>query len=261
MTETIAPPTPKWASAITSSASSSKPKSIMLYGLPGTRKTSIAGSIALAPQFKKVLMIDIDQGSEVYAQNPLLGNIDILLIDPLEANAKAKLDGVIHDITTTDYGYDAVILDTFDVAQDVAEKVFKATNPDPKNGFWVYGELGVWSDETIRKLHSSPFFTAIITCHSAETKTKSGGVRTLPRLSGSSKEAIAGIPSIVAYLEYGTHPETGERHLLATVGESDNLVSKNRYGLPPVIVDLDMPKLYNLISERVGKPAVTETAK
>lgn len=254
-------PRPKWASAITTPKETALPKSIFLYSPPGTRKTSISSSIAEVPGFNRVLMIDMERGAEVIAQNPLLRDrIDVLEIDPLESGAKAKLDAVIDDIYTNDYGYDAVILDTLDVAQDVAEKWFKANNPDPKNTFRIYGDLGVWTDEIVRKLHSAKHFTAIITCHSTEQKAESGAYRILPRLSGSSKDAIGGIFSIVAHLSYGNHPETGERHLLATVGESDTTIAKNRFGLNPVIVDLTMPKLYQLINERVGKPAPAQTA-
>lgn len=254
-------PRPKWAGAITTPKQDALPKSIYLHGSPGSRKTSTAASIALVPKVgERVLLIDVDFGSEVLAQNPLYNEIEILQIDPLEANAFNKLNAVIEDITTTDYGYTAVILDPLSIAQDVAEKHFKALyatagKGGQQDGFKIWGELGVWTDEIVRRLHTCPYFTAIVTCHSTESKAESGAHRILPKLSGSSKEAIASIPSIVMHLGFQNHPETGERHSIATLGDDDVIQSKNRYGLPPKAIDLDMPKLYSLINERVGKPA------
>lgn len=258
---TETPPRPKWATAVTTPKQDAMPKSIYIHGAPGSRKTSTAASISLVPKVgDRVLLVDVDFGAEVLAQNPLYSEINILPVDPLEAGAFDKLNYVINDITTNDYGYTAVILDPLSIAQDIAEKHFKALyatsgSNGKQDGFKIWGDLGVWTDEIVRKLHTCPFFTAIITCHSTEQKAESGAYRILPKLSGSSKEAIASIPSIVMHLGFQNHPETGERHSIATLGDSDVIQSKNRYGLPPQVVDLDMPKLYSLINERVGKPA------
>lgn len=247
-------PIPSFASFIQPPEQVGRPKSILLYATHGCRKTSIAGSIVLTPGFKKALFIDIDNGAEVLMSNPdtrkavMDGRLEVLQISSLDDDAFIKIGSVIDEITRIDFGYDAVILDTLDVAQDVAEKVIKKRYADSKNTFGVYGDLGVWTDEVVRKLHECPHFMSIITCHSKEQTLESGAHRILPRLSGSSKDAIGGIPSIVAYLEYQTDPDTAETHLVARVAESDVVISKNRYNLPPFLVDPDMPSLFAMIA-------------
>ena len=257
-------PKPAWASAFQTAITVAKPKSILLYGTHGTRKTSIASSIAKVAGFKRVLHIDIDNGTEVLGNDEGIvkriqdGSYNVLSINPLEPGAKKKFDAVIDDITTIDYGYDAVILDTLDIAQDVAEKAIKRIHEGSKNTFAVYGDLGIWTDETVRKLHDSPFFTSIITAHEKEVTLDDGSVRVVPRLSGSSKDAIGGIPSIVAHLGWEAHPETGDLHLVSTVGESSRYISKNRYNLPSQILDTDMIDLYSRIEK---KPATVAASK
>lgn len=258
-------PTPKWASALQTPKEVKLPKSILLYGMPGTRKTSVSASIGQVPKFGKILFIDIDQGAEVLAQREEFANVNVLTINSLESGAFAKLNAVIEDITTIDYGYSAVVLDTLDVAQDVAEKHFKAkyassSTSGKKDGFAIWGDLGEWTDEIVRKLHNSTFFTAVITAHAKEQTSESGAYRILPKLSGSSKDAIAAIPSIVGYLEHTSHPETGERHMVATVGESEKLVTKNRYGLPNQIIDLTLPSLYALIEKNTTSKTTNPAA-
>lgn len=246
---------PAWAASFQPAVSLGKPKSIFLYGTHGTRKTSISSSIAKVPGYERVLHIDVDNGTEVLANDSEIvkrvndGTYNILPINPLETGAKSKIDSILNDITTVDYGYDAVIFDTFDVAQDVAEKVFKAINKDSKNTFATFGDLGVWSDETMRKLHDCKFFTAVVTAHENTVTHDDGTVKVVPRLSGSSKEEIGGIPSISAYLKWQSHPDTGEKHLVWNLGENEKMVVKNRFMLPNQILDADMPALFNLIEK------------
>jgi hypothetical protein len=272
MTITVpTPPKPAWASAFQTIEEVGDPKSIFLYGTHGTRKTTIASSIYKVEGINRVLHIDIDQGAEALATDPVIraaikdGSYNVLPINSLEPNAKVKLDAIIEDVTTTDYGYDAVILDTLDVAQDVAEEVFEAMyatsgKGGKRDGFAVYGDLGVWTDKIVRKLHNCPFFVGVITAHEKENTAEDGTSRIQPRLSGSSKDAIGGIPSVVARLAFRTHPETGERALIATLGEDEKLITKQRYrdALPQHMRDITLPDLYERI--RADKPSTKPAA-
>lgn len=271
MSNVAALPKPSFAAFLQQPEEIGRPKSILLYGTHGTRKTSIAGSIIKTPGFNKVLFIDIDNGAEVLMNDPSVakavreGRLEVLQVSSLDKDAFAKIGAVVDEITTTNFGYDAVILDTLDVAQDVAEKHFKAiyanaASSGKKDGFAIWGELGVWTDEIVRRLHECPHLTAIITCHSKEQTLESGAHRILPRLSGSSKDAIGGIPSIVAYLEYQADPETNETHLVAHVAESEVVISKNRYSLPPFIIDPTMPMIFDLIADKTNNAVTSQAA-
>lgn len=253
-------PKPAWASAISTADKLGLPQSIFLYGVPGTRKTSIAASIIKVPEFTKVLFIDIDNGTSVLSNDPAFASIDVLKIDSLAPNAFDKLNSVIDDVTQNDYGYDAVILDTLSVAQDVAEKHFKAKfatagKGGKQDGFAIWGEIGVWSEDTVRKFQNTPYFTGIVTCHSSEKRSEAGVLEIKPKLSGSSKDSIGAIPDLVAYLSYAVHPETGEQHLAATTGTTEGLISKSRWNIPSVIIDFDLPSVYSLIQGKIATNA------
>jgi hypothetical protein len=271
MTITVpTPPKPSWLGAGAGRVKASgKPKSIMIYGKHGTRKTSIAGSIVGVPGVKRVLHIDIDNGTEVLYLRPEIaqhiydpeenpeGTYFIQPIASLDPNAKGQIEAIMKDITTTDYGYDAVIFDTLDVAQDVAEKAIKAQHAGSKNTFAVYGDLGLWTDELVRRLHECPYFTAVITAHEKENTNDDGVTTVTPRLSGSSKDAIGGIPSIVAHLGWAANPETGDLGLIATVGEHERYISKNRFDLPRQILNTSLPSIYKQIAANQSPVAAT----
>jgi hypothetical protein len=254
-------PTPPkgWMNAIETPKDVEAPKSVMIYGLPGTRKTTIAATIAQVPGIKKVLFIDIDSGTEVLARKAEFENIDIIRISALASDAEAKMSTIINDLCASNLGYDAVVLDTLDVAQDVAEGAGELLYANSgkggaRDGFAVYRHVGEWTNKIVRQLHECPFFVAVITCHSTEKVLESGATRITPRLSGSSKDTIGGIPSIVAYLEFRTDPE-GNRRLLASVGEQDDMITKNRFNLGDYVPELTMPELYRRIDAANAEPA------
>lgn len=243
---------PNWGAALETPVDSGPPNSVLLYGDPGSRKTTISATIAQVPGMNKVLFIDIENGTSVLSFDPAFAGIQILKVNPLDVDAKAKLDKIISDITTTDYGFDAVCLDTFDLAQDVAEKALKLEYAANDNKWAAYDELGVWSEKLAWSLHLCPHFVAILTSHADDKKQKDGSIKTLPRLSGKAASTIGGIFDLVAYLSYMEHPETKERHLVAIVGEADNMITKNRYRLQQSIPDFTMPVLYGLIAEKIN---------
>lgn len=258
--EIIAPALPKgWMNAIQTPKDVSLPKSVMIYGLPGTRKTTIAATIAQVPGIKRVLFIDVDSGTEVLARKKEFENVQIIQISALAEDAELKLTTIINDLCATDLGFDAVVFDALDIGQDIAERSAEALYASSgkggtRDGFGVYRYVGEWTDRIVRQLHECPFFVAIITCHSTEKVLESGATRILPRLSGSSKDTIGGIPSIVAYLEFRADPE-GNRRLLASVGEQDSMLTKNRFNLGDYIPELTMPELYRRIESANAAPA------
>ncbi len=275
-------PLPSFASAFTPAAQVGPPKSILLYGDTGTRKTSMVGELVKAGLFHKVLFIDIDNGSEVLFNDPEVyaavedGRITILPIDALAPDAFQKVDSAILEVAGVyrdpasnklyphpdipDYGYDLVVLDTLNIAQDVAANHFIATTFSEKtgkpDGLAAWGRIGIWTDQIARLLHNTSRFVGIIAMHPREVEGKTGITKIKPKLSGGAKDTIATIPSVVAYLGYEKNPETNTVELTATLGQSELYDSKNRYKLPNKVHDFSLVKMYQMIDEgRTPAPA------
>lgn len=258
---TIETPTiakPAWATRITTPKQSGDPKSILLYGFPGRRKTTTAATIAQVPGIRKVLLVDFDNGAEALAKRDGVNGIDVLPISSLERNAFGQMNEVVDYYTHIETEYDAVIWDSIDIMQDIAERAFKKKYEGSKNTFAVYGELGEWTDSFVRAAHENPNAVHIFVAHAKEQTTETGAYRILPKLSGSSKESLAAIPSLVGYMEFATHPETNERHATMVVGESEKFVTKNRFELPHTLIDPTMPSIYAQI--RANNSAQKSTA-
>lgn len=215
------------------------PKTILLYGDAGRGKTWLAASAAEIAELSPVLLIDVEGGASAIARD--FKDVDVINVDTHE-----KLDIVINDLLTVKHKYKTVIIDTFGVAMDRAEKFFGEKPENKGNKFGKWGDLKIWANDVVRALHAAPFMSVIIT-HAEDQKDEStGAVKTVPNIPGGSKKDLPGIPDIIGYMTAQKKDDgTPERVLVVT--SSDRLVTKNRFNLPPVISEPSMKKIFALI--------------
>jgi hypothetical protein len=258
-------PMPSFAFAFSAPEQVGPPKSIMIYGEPGTWKTSIAGSYIKVPGVKRILYIDVDNGTEVFVNDPeiqaavLDGRIQILQIDKLHPQAFDMIDAAVKEILSQDFGYDAVVLDAMDVVQEIAVERFMATTFNDKGKLdsrAAWGEVSKWVSNIMWGLQNTTYFTGITVVHSKTEEEKTGATTIKPKFQGSIKDNVAGIPSLVAYVGFEKNAE-GKVELVAGLGKSDEYISKSRYSakVPDRIPNFDLPKLYALINSPAA-PAV-----
>lgn len=279
-------PLPSFAKAATPAASIGFPKSLLLYGDTGTRKTTMIAELIIAGIFKRAVIIDIDNGSETLMADPLIaaaiddGRIIVMSVDPvLDQHAFSKVDSIICEMagarhpvdqagkpiytkfeTIPDaptFDIDLLSLDTLNVFQDVAVKFFQSITLTPAgkpDTLAAWGAVGVYTDAIARLFQNTPRFTGAIAMHARTDTENTGKVSIKPKLSGGTKDSIATIPSLVAHLDFEANGDSGSTSLVATVGESEIYVTKNRYRLEPKIRDFNLVKLYSVIAEKIGKP-------
>ena len=256
-----------------------EPQFIELFAAAGKRKTSTAATIVEVPKYRdaKVLFIDIDKGATVLANNPAVkakiadGSFRIIQINRDDAGDPATgrppafgqltmLLGYKDPVTggwvqgqAFQRDYDIVILDTLDVAQEVAKDWFLAntfTDDGTKlNTMAGWGRIGDWTLGVAWALKNSTAL-GIALVHSKE-ESEGGAFKIKPALAGGAKDKLGGIPDLVAHLDFITDEgQDGATHLVASIGESGITETKNRWMLPPKLIDFTLPQLYELIEQR-----------
>jgi phage nucleotide-binding protein len=216
------------------------PKSILLYGDAGRGKTWLAGSISEVTGYEPTLLIDVEGGASAIARD--FKNVDVISITTHE-----QFTQVTAWLLSGKSKYKTVIIDTIGVVMDRAEKFFGEKPENQNNKFAKWGDLKNWANEIFRAMHTAPF-TSILIAHALDDKDEStGAIKTTAMLPGSFKSTLPSIPDIVGYLGV-ENTEDGPQRVLV-VGQSERLVTKNRFNLPPKIYQPTMANIIELINQ------------
>lgn len=284
----IALPVPSFAGSFDDPEETGPPKSLLFFGDTGTRKTSMIGALYKAGFFNKILVLNLDNSVEVLFTDAAVkagvkaGHIDIKTISEFAPDARQQVENVLLEVAgkwrapdesildnpnIPDYGYDLVVVDTLGILSNIGIKDFKKTTYNDAgnklDGRAAYGRLGPWNREMVKIIHDSNRFTGLFLSHVKETDPKAGPVKLVANVDGGFTGTLPSIPSVVGYLNWEKHPESGDVVLTATVGKSDIVTTKNRYSLPDKIYGFDIAAMYADIYTKIGLPlpaAATTTA-
>ena len=260
-----------WETETVNLASFGLPGSIMLHSEPGKGKTRAGASIIKVPGFNKVAILDIDNGTESLLNDPELaralaeGRIKIIKIDKTKPDAFARFHNLFWDLIANPRDFDAVIIDTMDVAQECAVNYYTSTTYNDAGSALdtrkAYGLIAKWTSDVLWALQNHAQLTGVTLVHTKTEEEKKTGVSTLkPKFAGSIRDNAAGIPSLVAYLTKETG-EDGVDHVIADIGGADGAIAKQRYSsfLPNRVEDFDLPKVYSLIRGETTAPTTATT--
>ncbi|KZE41414.1 AAA family ATPase [Microbacterium sp. T32] len=276
MTENVTQlPVPIWAADVAATEDFGEPGSILIHAEPGRGKSRAALTIAKVRGFERVAVLDIDNGTEVLLNDPELrqkyaqGLITIIKIDKTKPDAFVKFHNYFWDIINNGkaYGFNAFIIDTADVAQEVAAEWYLANTMNDSgtalDSRAAWGKVSEWTSKMLWALQNHPTMLGITVNHTKvdEKEAKKTGVSTLkPKYAGSVKDTAAGIPSIVIYMTKET-TEDGRTNIIADMGGDAGAISKQRYSsfLPNRLENFSMPLLYGLIRGEItldASPAI-----
>lgn len=231
-----------------------KPELILSYGQAGSGKSTLAATAADLPGVKHVLYLDTEGSSVgVLAKIKNADKIDVVRVDqhekPFEFVSTLLSDGkqgLFNHANKTKY--DVIVLDTFDVAQDMAKDYFDAHAPLGSNGnkdsFAVWNNVKKWTLDIAKGLKSWDGL-GILVMHDREEKSDTGAITKRLALQGSAKDILPGVPDVVAYLE--RRVKKGKPVTTAYFGVEDTKVTKDRFGFPPQVDNVTIPALYAMI--------------
>lgn len=206
--------------------------SAIFFGEYGTGKTWLAASADALAEYSPVLIVDIEgSAAGVGREYP---DVDIV-----QVNSHEMLEDLRRQLLTEEHPYKTVIFDTLNVAQNRAEKFFRAKPENQNNRFGVWGDLKDWTISFVRDMHQAPFM-AIFTAHpQTEKDENTGKMTTTVKISGSAKTDVPTIPDLIGYMEWTTDPVTDKPVRVLRVGRSSSIITKNRFGIPDLIWGAD----------------------
>jgi hypothetical protein len=236
---------------------------VLVYGQSGTGKTTLCGSADEVPEMRKVLLIDLEGGTESLRNN-------YEGVDTVRVQSWKQMQEVYNDLHRGDHGYKTVIIDSltecqkFNMYTIMTELVNRKTDegkdvdPDiPSVREW--GKNIEQMRKFVRAMRDLPIHT-IFTCLERVDKDDKTGAQTIkPLLSGKLADEVAAFLDVVLYYYTKEVPVEGgdsEIKRVLLTRKTAKHTAKDRTGkLPTIIVDPTMRSLYEIM---YPKPSVTK---
>lgn len=217
-----------------------KINSAIFYAPTGNGKTWLGASADEITDYQNVLIVDIEgSAAGVGRKYP---NVDIVQADTFE-----KLEIIKDELLTKEHPYKTVLFDTLNVAQDRAEAYFGDLPKNRGNKFGKWEDLKVWTIDFLRDMHHANFLAIFLAHPQVDKDENTGRITTTVKIMGSARDVAPTVPDLIGYLDFETIGDKVERVLY--VGNTDGLVTKNRFGLNQRIVDPTMTKIQYAILE------------
>lgn len=187
-----------------------RPVIILLYGTPGTGKTSLAGTA------KNPILIDTDRGADRACTR----------IDTLMASKWMDIENEKEAIKT----YDTVILDTCKSCLDeyISDYVVSQNYKLKTNGLKRFGEMADKFKDFVNFLRQNQS-DIIFVCHDKE-QVEGDIVKHSPECTGQSKDLLLRIADQVGYITM----VNGQRTIV--FDPTDTTVGKNVAQIPPMTI-------------------------
>lgn len=217
-----------------------KINSAIIYANTGAGKTWLGASADDIEDYAPVLIVDIEgSAAGVGRKYP---NVDIV-----RADTHAKLEVIKRELLEEEHPYKTVLFDTLNVAQDRAEKHFEDLPKNRGNKFGKWADLKDWTIEFLRDFHHADFLTIFLAHPQVDKDENTGRITTTVKIAGSARDVAPTIPDLIGFLDFENIGDKVERVLY--VGNTDGLVTKNRFGLDQKIVAPTMVTIQQAILE------------
>lgn len=230
----------------------SKPELTLLYSKAGSGKSHTAATLSEIPGIGKILYIDVEGSTPGVLNKFDPKKIDVLRIYEVPEERQYKvLTDVLNNLKKImeEGKYGGVVVDTLNRVQEI---IRDGILPLHKDGRQAWGEIGEKTVFFTRVLKALPQ-PAVIILHQKYVEVPGGGNEISVALQGNiAQVTVPTVPDVVIYLtrklqEDGTVVTTGEFET------QDGKITKNRFGFPAKVQNVNFPALWKFIDTQAEK--------
>lgn len=194
----------------------------LLYGAPGSGKTSVIGELP-----GKTLLIDIDHSSDVLRDSPNAEGIDIIRIDP----ELRELKGIVRALEEGNgLGYDTIVIDNL---TELQQNMLNFLAKSGKNGITPelqhYNQVNYILLDYVRRFRALPGDTIITAWEDVSQVTTPSGeqyTQFVPSLREKIRNEVCGLCNVVGHVEIS--PEEDNQTRIIRLTSSRNVYAKDQ---------------------------------
>lgn len=215
---------------------------MVLFGVPGVGKTTLAAEAQDSPYGKDVFFIDVEGGTRSISDRP-----DITVWRP---ESWFQVKEVFDWLATESHPYRTIVIDTLNELQSLGMKDIMETAKDPE---WPgIQDWGKSTEQMARLVRAFLAFSqergwnVIFTAHANEQKDEvTGKLLIRPNLTPKATERVCGLVDVVGYY---SRDRDGNRELL--LEPTPSIVAKYRQPLtgPQLPVKMINPSMVDILS-------------
>jgi phage nucleotide-binding protein len=228
---------------------------ILIYGDSGTGKTTLCGSADDVPQMRKVLIVDLEGGTESLRSG--YPNVDVVRVSDWK-----QMQAVYDDLKRGGHGYETAIIDSLTECQKFNMYHIMKDLVDRKTAEEKYVDEDIasvreWGKNIeqmrkfVRAMRDLPIHTIFTALEQEKKDDKTGAVKVTPSLSGKLAGEVAAFLDVVMYYyvkEVASDDGENEIKRILLTRRTAKHTAKDRTGkLPTMIVDPTMKSLYELM--------------
>ena len=224
----------------------------LLYGTPGSAKTSVAASAARVPELQDVLYLDFENGTLPVLEWGDTEHTTIINIKSWDDMAKI-FDWINnYDDSKTPFPYKTVVIDTIDRMQDFIYAKWEKAGSD---GFTAWRQVFDKAMDVVSTLHHDTNLTVIAVTHAdRQTLELTGESFIRPSFEGQkSDRKLASVFDFVAYLTWEMLTNKDGDDVLVPVMTTrtvDDVECKRRLNnFPNQLANPSFPRIMELITE------------
>lgn len=226
-----------------------RPLNLLVYGEPGAGKTVLAASADDIPEFRKVLILDVEGGTMSIDRR--FPNVSVVRLTDF-----TKMNDIYDELwRSKTHGYGCVVLDSLSEMQklSMASIMYGETYRNPEVDPDI-PSMRNWGKNTnqirrlVRQFRDLPIPTIFTALVSEEKDERTGRLLRKPALSGKLASEVAGFFDIVGFLYI---KETqGQQTRFMLTGGAEGVVAKDRSErLPPILESPTMKEIFELVTK------------
>ncbi len=224
-------------------ASTGRPQSMCILGVPKVGKTTFAASVYDVPGLRKagkdVLIIAAEKGTTSIARH--YPNVKVVFVPNHGA-----FQQVVSELLTKPHNFGALVFDTLDRIQENAVDYFLQVGAANTQAAW--GDVKKWTIKLVQSIHESPMLGIFLVHTKEEKDERSGKWKTDYALQGSAKDKIGQEFDLIGHMTIRTDSE-GKPVRALQVGPTEGGITGSRYEreLPNVIDNPTLPMIFEYI--------------